>query len=229
MSLGGDMHTGNYTSYSCNFAADIKHDTGRVHYYVSPSFRYTEKSSLYKTSLVTYERETYVNSGLSYYNDTCNKVFLFSEFENSVLRKINERVSLGVGYGRYAIVGKFKVSLSEVALPEYYMPNTKENYAHTSIRSSTRLKVEANFGSFCISTTTLFQPSVASFPYVQWSDNICARSVNLITYGVTDRLVLGYNYTVTYDSYSHLIFEGTAMPVASDQESSTIFVKYKFP
>lgn len=229
LALGGEFHSGNYKSYSCNVMADIKHDTGKIHYYISPSFKYTEKTPLYKTNLVTYERETYVNSGLSYYNDPCNKVFLFSEFENSVLRKIDERVSLGIGYGRYATLGRFKVSLSEVVLPEYYVPHDNGNYIHTSIRSSTRLKIEANFDWLHISTTTLFQPAVATFPYVQWSDNICARSVNIVTADITDHLQVGFNYTVTYDTYAHLIFEGTNNPITDDQVSSTIFVKYKFP
>ena len=228
ISLSGDMHTGNYTSYGCTITADVKHDTGKFHYYVSPSFRYTEKTPLYSSHLVVYERETYINSGISYYSDPCNKLFLFSEFENSVLRKIAERASLGAGYGKYANFKYFKVSLSEVILPEFYQSEVY-GYAHTSVRSSTRLKIETKVGIFNISSTTLFQPSIVTVPYVQWSDNICARSTNIVCINLTDHLMLGVNYTVTYDSYSHLIFEGTKTPITSDQSSTTAFIKYKFP
>lgn len=225
ISLGGEFHSGNYTAYSMNFTANIKNDTSLIKWYVNPTFKYSEKTPLYKDNLIVYEREFYINSGLAYKTDPYNKIFMFSEVENSIIRKIDLRASLGFGYGKYANIGKVKFALSEVILPEYYSSNF---YSHNSIRSSTRLKIETNIKGINISSITLFQPAIVTIPYIQWTDNICARSTNTISYNIIPKLLLGFSYIMTYDSYSSNSYKDTNTPVTAKQIMSNFYIKYNF-
>jgi hypothetical protein len=220
ISFGGNMTGGNFNSFSTNLESTISKDSGKVVWSVNPSFIYGMVKFIdYKIN----QRESYVSLSVSRKWSKW-RVLYFSDFENSYLKKVLFRGSMGFGVGNDIINnGKHRLLISELCMPEFYYSEIDKSKNITSVRLSTRIRYEYK-GKIEISSITLIQPSIYSKTVTGFKNNINGRSVNSVTVPLNKRLNIGLGLTCNLSTYSTFV-DNDVEPV---DWNSSLLLKYKF-
>lgn len=197
LSIGGEMIRGNANNLMADIRSEIKSDSLKVNFNVSPSFRYAYLINERRTL----NRETYMSSSLERKWHRL-KLIAFNENENSYNRKIRYRGSLGIG-AAYQLINNqnFKIDVSEIILPEAIF---LEDVSRTSIRLSTRIKVAYQKSNVKFTSITLLQPSVYSLPEISLKNNFNARTTNFFEVAFAKNFSFGAGFDAvmqTYPSY----------------------------
>ena len=224
LTVGGDAFDGNFRSIGFTAKGDIKKITPNYDWAANAAYRWSKQSKYGLQELIQYENEIYFTSSLS--KNLGNwKVLAFTDDERSYMRGIDLRSSLGVGVGHYLIKSdKLDISLTEVALPEYYWSDVSSNYNNFTVRASTRLKVDYEKAPLKLSSVSLFQPAVLSTREVSFKENLTWRSANSIEFSVSKRVSIGMLYNVSYEGYPYHINKA----VKPLQQTASMIFKYKF-
>jgi putative salt-induced outer membrane protein YdiY len=224
VSIGADFVKGNYVSFDVYANAEFKQDSVMYSWDLVPSFRYSQQSQYGSSQLNLYEREAY-NTGTISRKFGKWKIMGFTEEENSFMRNIDFRGTLGLGVG-YELLHKkgAKITLSEAVLPEIYLSSISSSNHNFSLRSSTRLKMTYESKLIKFSSITLFQPAMLTSPSVAFKDNINMRSTSSLAFNISSRFAIGISYIMIYQSYSSYV-NPAVVPL---EHNTSFFVKYSF-
>jgi hypothetical protein len=196
-SVGGDFSRGNVNILNVDMRMEIRSDSGRREWSISPSQRFTYLTL--KREILN--NETYVSSFLENKYSKW-KILFFNENERSYNRKIDYRGNLGMGIS-YHVLRKenLKLDISEALLPEVFLTSEIERYV---LRLSTRVKFIHRTSQFSISSVTVVQPSVLNHPSVRSRDNFVLRSQNSTEFFISKKfsVIVGADLVIqTYPSY----------------------------
>ena len=206
--LGGTFSGGNLNLYSFYTKSSFSKNWNSNEINFSPNFQYSRISDD-KRKFRLREREFYYTLS---YTKRWNKLrFIFyNESENSFLRKVDFRSSLGAGFG-YKIFknNNFELDLSEMILPEFLISNFGSDFDNFAIRLSTRLKLVYNKNGLKFSSITIFQPSTFTIKnannLIPFKDNLNLRSNNTIDYSPLNWFSIGLGNEIIYQTYSSSI------------------------
>lgn len=203
VSLGGSYTGGNFNSYLLNSQISIGQDTTKLAWNIAPTFTY---GKIYRNNKWDInQRESYMVSSLSYRRDS-HRIIAFSEIENSYLRKIDFRgsIGLGYGYGWSNKKGNFKVLVSEAIVPETYQSDIYVNRNLNTLRLSTRIKLEYS-GKVKITSISLVQPSLWNDKSVSFENNINARFNNNLDVPINKNLLIGLQLNAFVSTFSTFV------------------------
>jgi hypothetical protein len=224
ISLGADGSRGNFSSVGVTVKADIKKDTGKFTWALSPTYRWSEQSPYGQSAMNLYENEIYLTGNLSRKFGAW-KILAFTEDEKSYMRNIQLRGSLGIGAAHDILErGGWDISVSEVILPEYYWSSIDQTKDNFTVRLSTRFKLEYESSLFKLSSTTLYQPAVFSDREVDYLNNLNMRSTNTVTYKIKKGYEIGILYVYSYQGYPYYINKA----VSPSQETASLILKMAF-
>lgn len=222
VALQGNYNFGNYNNYTIGYKIDAKYIFGKSSIELLSTCRYTKTGSK-PDSLYLKERELYNIISYSYLVKSV-KFIAYSEQENSFLRKINLRYSLGVGCGyKFFNSKKFVVELSEVVLPEtkYF---TDKIHDINNIRLSTRFKVLYDNKPLRISNIVLYQPSIWNSKGVDNTIDLNIRNSTTIDVTAYKNISIGLNNEYVMQKYIHYVYPNKRMI----DNSLTFYIKYYF-
>jgi hypothetical protein len=208
LSVGGNYTGGNFNLYTLFFRSNISKNWRKNEISFSPKIQYS-KTSNDRINFKLRERELYYN--LSYTKRWNNfRVLVYNEVENSFLRKVDFRGSLGVGAGLKIFQSKkLELDITEMILPEYLISNFGTNFDNFALRLSTRFKMIYSQKNFRLSSISLFQPSLYTVKnasqIIRFQDNINLRSVNSIEYSPLNWFSIGLNNEIILQTYSSSI------------------------
>lgn len=224
ISLGADGSRGNFSSIGVTVKADIKKDTGKFTWALSPIYRWSEQSPYGQTKMNLYENELYLTGNIARKVGAW-KIMAFSEDEKSYMRNIKLRGSLGIGAAHDILERHgWDISVSEVILPEYYWSSIDQTKNNFTVRLSTRFKLEYESGLFKLSSITLYQPAIFSDRDVDYSSNLNMRSTNTLTYKIKKGYEIGVLYVYSYQGYPYYINKA----VSPSQETASLILKMAF-
>ncbi len=188
VSLGSALNLGNLNSINAFVQSSLNGDSGKFNWSVAPSFLITMIKRGDRFEM--FERESYLTASFSGRYGKW-KLIGFSDAENSYLRKTLVRFSGGVG-GGYDLLDKsgWKISFSEVFMPEIYLSDDRSKDRPFSLRMSSRLKIKYN-GRVNFESISFFQPSIWTTGNVRFVDNINFRSTNNLDFPIYKKLSLG--------------------------------------
>jgi hypothetical protein len=198
VSLGGDYSKGNVNTANIDLRAEVKQDSGRIAWNISPTHRFsyltTEKRILNNETYITASAETRKGRW---------KFLAFNENERSYNRKIVYRGNAGMGVS-YHVVDKenLKLIFSEVVLPEVFYSEVSGQ--RKALRLSSRVKFFWKSGAFSFNSVSVIQPSILNSPEILAKHNFVMRSQNSFEIYVTRRIsmVLGADVIVqTYPTF----------------------------
>lgn len=222
IALGGQLTQGNYKSYTEYFQSNLSVSSDKNEWSIAPSFRYT-KNEANNISQIK-EKELYSNES---YTRKFNRwrFLVFSEYEQSYLRKIQFRGNFGTGMG-YKIYknNKNEIDISSVVLPEYYESMLNEINNYSSIRSSTRLHFEYSFSNITISSVFIYQAPIITRGNVEISpsNNTNMRSTTNFDVQIKKQISLGFMVDYIYQSYAAFVSK-----LSPDDLTFTFYLKYK--
>lgn len=224
ISLGGDAFDGNYRSVGFTAKLDLKKNFTKYDMTATASYRWSKQSTYGTSALLQYEDEPYLSANLARKIGKF-KFMGFTENQRSYMRSIDLRSSLGLGVG-YSIVkdSLSDISISEIILPEYYWSGDNILYNNSTVRASTRLKIDITKWQIKISSTTMFQPAIFSTRTVSFADNLTVRSTNSFDLQLSKKTSVGLLYSLTYDGYPYYINKA----IKPLQQTASIMLKYKF-
>ena len=224
ISLGADGSRGNFSSIGVTVKADIKKDTGKFTWALTPTYRWSEQSPFGQTRMNLYEDEFYFTANVARKFGAW-KIMAFSEDEKSYMRKIRLRGSLGLGVARDIVESKgWDLSISEVILPEYYWSSSDQTKNNFTLRLSTRIKLGYETSLFKVSSITLYQPAIFSSNDVDYASNLNMRSTNTLTYKIKKGYEIGVLYIYSYQGYPYYINKA----VSPSQETASLILKLSF-
>ena len=224
ISLGADGSRGNFSSIGVTVKADIKKDTGKFTWAITPTYRWSEQSPFGQTRMNLYEDELYFTANVARKFGAW-KIMAFSEDEKSYMRKIRLRGSLGLGVARDIVESKgWDLSISEVILPEYYWSSSDQTKNNFTLRLSTRIKLGYETSLFKVSSITLYQPAIFSSNDVDYASNLNMRSTNTLTYKIKKGYEIGVLYIYSYQGYPYYINKA----VSPSQETASLILKLSF-
>ena len=224
ISLGADGSRGNFSSIGVTVKADIKKDTGKFTWAITPTYRWSEQSPFGQTRMNLYEDEFYFTANVARKFGAW-KIMAFSEDEKSYMRKIRLRGSLGLGVARDIVESKgWDLSISEVILPEYYWSSSDQAKNNFTLRLSTRIKLGYETSLFKVSSITLYQPAIFSSNDVDYASNLNMRSTNTLTYKIKKGYEIGVLYIYSYQGYPYYINKA----VSPSQETASLILKLSF-
>lgn len=172
-SIGGNYSQGNSGILLVSLQSSIQSDSTKVQFNISPYFCYSQVKS--NDSWSPKQRESFLTTSVLLKRNKIN-LYLFSELENSLDKKINFRGSVGIGVGKYFDTKILHISTSIGLMPEYYQ--TLSNEIEKTLRLSLRCHLETK-GNVKFKTITLVQPAILMTPMV--GNNFNLRSTNSIS------------------------------------------------
>lgn len=224
ISLGADGSRGNFSSIGVTVKADIKKDTGKFTWALTPIYRWSEQSPYGQSKMNLYENEFYLTGNIARKFGAW-KILAFTEDEKSYMRNIKLRGSLGLGAAHDILErGGWDISISEVILPEYYWSSIDPTKNNFTVRLSTRFKLEYESSLFKLSSTTLYQPAIFSDREVDYASNLNLRSTNSLTYKIKKGYEIGVLYVYSYQGYPYYINKA----VSPSQETASLILKMTF-
>lgn len=208
LNLGGNYTAGNFNFYSLNIKPEIIAENKRNQLSVNSSFQY---SQVQNTNQVYKIREREFYNSINYtrrFNEW--RLIFFNESEQSFLRKIDLRGSLGLGLGHKLVKNSnLEIDLSQLFLPEYLLSNFGDEFNNFALRSSTRLKFVYKKNSIKFSSIGFFQPSLYTVKnngkIIDFKDNINGRLNTSLEYLLKKGVSVGVNDQVVYQTYSSSI------------------------
>lgn len=222
MSLGSNVFGGNYNAYIVNTQMSFSQDSTKIAWNLSPSFTFGQIDRDNVGKYVTNQRESYLTGNLSHKFGR-HRILGTAEAENSFLKKIQFRGSLGLGYG-YDFIrkDKFVLLVSEAIMPETYNSNVDLDKNAFALRLSTRIKFE--YGNRVkLTSITMFQPAIYTSSEVRVKDNINLRSTNSLEVPVVKGLTIGLVNNINMSTFSTYI-DSTVSPL---DWNVLLSIKYK--
>jgi hypothetical protein len=201
--VGFSASGGNLILYTTSFRGEIKQESPIIEWSTNASFLYG--INLTGGEKKTQNRESYLSA--AFYRRWGNwKIVLFSENENSFLRKTIYRGNIGFG-GAYKILSKsgFEIDISQAVMPEFYFSDNRVNDRIT-FRSSTRLNFTWSKGPFKLSSATLIQPAIYTSPEVSSKNNFNLRSNTLLEVKTYKGISLGISNETIVQTYSSYLY-----------------------
>lgn len=226
LSIGGNYTGGNFNLYTLFVKSSISKSWNKNEVSFSPNFQYSQISND-RINFKLREREVYYN--LSYTKRWDNfRVLIYNEAENSFLRKIDFRGSLGIGAGvKIFKSDNLELDISEMILPEFLISNFGNDFDNFALRLSTRLKFVYSQNNFKLSSITLFQPSLYTIKngdeIVYFKDNLNLRSLNSLEYSPLKWFSIGLNNEIIFQTYSNSI-DSNVSPI---DYNFSIFFRFK--
>lgn len=195
LTLGGDYSRGNINIANVDFRSEIKQDSGKIVWAVSPTYRFTylikDKRILNNETYVAISAETYKGKW---------KFLMLSENEKSENRKILYRGNLGLGVSYHFIENeKIKLVLSEVLLPEIFYSEISGQ--RKALRLSSRVKFLWKSGILSFSSTSVIQPSIINSPTILAKDNFIMRSQNYFEIHANKKISLVIGADIIVQTY----------------------------
>ena len=209
--LQGNYAFGNYNNYTLGSKLDLRYAVKHSLFEITTSIRYTKTGYIRQAtnpgsdSFVLKENEKYNVLTYAHYWGKL-KLLIFSEQEQSYLRKINIRYSVGAGLG-YKFLDKKGVifEISEVLLPEQ-VNYLDKSYDITSLRYSTRIKFVYCKHPFKLSCINLVQPALWNSQNVDYTDNFNIRSSTTADIFIVKNLSIGLTNDFVLQTYVTKIF-----------------------
>lgn len=202
--IGGNISTGNTNIIGLNIKSSLSSlETDKHQWGISPNLVYTLIKEN-KGEYITKQRESYLTGSYSYKLKN-SKILGFGELENSFLKKIDLRSSIGVGLG-FDIIRKENITIiaSEAIVIESYLSEINVDKNLKSLRISTRIKFEIK-KPIKFTSINLFQPGIASDPNVSFDDNINLRSNNTIEIPISKKISFNINCDINGSTYSRFV------------------------
>ncbi|HAR20335.1 MAG TPA: hypothetical protein DCR46_06700 [Cytophagales bacterium] len=188
IAISSETSFGNLNSVNGSLQSSLSHDSSNASWSVSPSFLITmiKREKDYEV----FESETFVTSTFTKKFEKW-KIIAFMDAENSFLRQTLFRCTAGVGVGTNLLAkGGWKVSVSEVVMPEIYVSDDRSLDEVVCLRLSTRLKIKFK-GKVNFESIAFFQPSVWNSNNITLADNINARTTNTLDVPINKKFSLG--------------------------------------
>ncbi|MDZ7898281.1 MAG: DUF481 domain-containing protein [Arcicella sp.] len=198
--LDGTISSGNVNRQLLNFKTALNFDPRKsvFGFFSNPRFQYGTNSNILQ------ERELFmdINSTL-FYTDSDVYFLMFGAFEQSNLRKIVNRYSVGMGIG-FKILGgrkrpkaRFKLSLTNALVKE--VTDFEVNEDKNIFRNSTRLKLSFDIipNKMSLQSITFLQPSLTD-NYYRWN------SLSSLTYKIGRRLSFLCSFESTYENFNEV-------------------------
>jgi|GEM_PF-3936457 len=167
--IGGSYQDGNNKQYSIITQLNLFNDSSKLRWDINPSYSFIESSDA-KNNWIRKADEKNVSGTLSYKWDGM-KFIAMGEAEQSYIKKIDIRYSLGAGMS-FNVINKKNINLtfSEAIMPERYVSSTNTLMNLTSVSASSRIKFVWNSG-VKVSMVVLAQPSIWSQSGVSGANN----------------------------------------------------------
>jgi len=207
--VGGNFTSGNLLSYGLNLRSNINSNVDKVNQIsFTPSFDYGNMANAqgqFKMnrrellSIVNYER-----------SKNKLKFYVYSEIENSYLRKIRIRGSLGTGFSIKIIKNeKTNFDISQLILPEIFESSFSNKRDNWCVRLSTRLRYSRTVNKFKYSGQILLQPAI----YTKLTDgktlptkeNTTIRVNNSYEFILSKNLSMGFMGELIVQTYTSFI------------------------
>jgi hypothetical protein len=226
LSIGGNYTGGNFNLYNLFVKSSLSKSWKDNEVYFSPNFQYSQISND-RVNFKLREREIYYN--LSYTKRWDNfRLLVYNEFENSFLRKVDFRGSMGMGAGVKIFKKRnLELDVSEMVLPEFLLSNFGNNFDNFALRLSTRLKFVFSQNNFKLSSVSLFQPSLYTVKngtdIINFKDNLNLRSLNSLEYSPLKWFSIGINNEVIFQTYSNSI-DSNVSPI---DYNISVFFRFK--
>jgi hypothetical protein len=208
LSIGGNYTGGNFNHYTLFIKSSISKNWARNEVSFSPNFQYSQISND-RDRFKLREREVYY--ALSYTKRWNNfRLLIYNESENSFLRKVDFRGSMGVGVGMKIFKSQnLELDVSEMVLPEFLLSNFGNKFDNFALRLSTRLKFLFSKNNFRLSSVSLLQPSLYTIKngtdIISYKDNFNLRSLNSLEYSPLKWFSIGINNEIIFQTYSNSI------------------------
>lgn len=217
IAISSETSFGNLNSINGSLQSSLSHDSSNASWSVSPSFLITmiKREDEYEV----FERESFVTSTFTKKFEKW-KIIAFMDAENSFLRQTLFRCTGGGGVGTNLLVkGGWKVSISEVVMPEIYISDDRSLDEIVCLRLSTRLKIKFK-GKVNFESVAFFQPSVWNSNNINLVDNINARTTNTLDVPINKRFSLGMQLMMQAFTLPHYLDETTQV---WDSRTSLLF------
>ncbi len=158
------------------------------------------------------EREYFQTISYGHYLSERYKIIVFGDIENSNLRLISFRSSLGEGI-YYKVVNQKNILLdiSEAFLMEKTEFRNNDSLNLYSARLSTRIRFNAKLGTFSISLVSLVQPSIKQMflndgdKYINNKDNFLSRSTLTLEQSLYKNLSFAVTCNYIVETYSKFL------------------------
>lgn len=208
-SLGGNFTSGNLLSYGFNTKSNLNYNLSKNNQIVfTPSFDYgriSNQQGVFELrrkellSILNYER-----------TEGRLKFYIYSELENSFLRKIKLRGSFGTGISyKLNKSESTNFDISQFILPELYLSSFSNQRDNWAIRSSTRIRFSKTFEKNKYSSQILFQPAIYTQMIdgtkVKMKNNTIIRINSSYEYILSKNLSIGFSTDVVVQTYSSFI------------------------
>lgn len=205
INIGGNFTQGNFNFYSLNIKPELTAENKKNQLSFNPSFQY---SQIKNNNQIFQLRERELYSSINYtkrFNEW--RIILSNETEQSYLRKVDLRGSIGLGVGHKLVkTNNIEIDLSQMILPEYLISNFGTQFNSFSIRYSTRFKLIYKKNNLKFSLITFIQPSLYTVKsegqIIDFQDNINARSNANIEYSLQKWISIGISNQIIYQTYS---------------------------
>lgn len=208
-SLGGNMTSGNLSSYTLTFKSTLSSDEKKPYQFnFSPSMDYGEISNQ-QGKFELRRREFY--SILNYEKQNgILKFYIFNEVENSYLRKIKLRGSIGTGLSITIIkTEKQKIDISQFILPEVFWSDFDNKKDNLAIRFSTRIRYNLIGEKFKFINQILIQPAaytrLSDGKEVSLKNNTNIRFNQSYDYFISKNLSIGISNDIIIQTYTSYI------------------------
>jgi hypothetical protein len=208
-SLGGNMTSGNLSSYTLTFKTNLSSSEGRSYQFnFSPSIDYgqiTNKQGKFELrkrefySILNYEKQRGVL-----------KFYISNEVENSYLRKIELRGSIGFGLSISIIkTNKQKLDISQFILPEIFRSSFNNQKDNLAFRLSTRIRYNLVGEKFKFTNQILIQPAVYTIlndgRKVSFKNNTNIRFNQSYDYSISKNISIGISNDIIIQTYTSFI------------------------
>lgn len=224
--VGGNYTSGNLVSYGLNIRGSILSKSESNQFNFSPSYDYGGLiNRVGDFQLVRKEFISVFNYSKSHGRF---KFYIYNEIENSLLRQIRIRGSLGLG-ASIKLIGTDRVNfdISQFILPEVFRSSFNNLRNNKALRLSTRIRYSNSWDRNKINSQLLYQPAVYTWMDtgnpIGISDNTNLRFLISYEFMLSKNLSLGCQgevivQTITtyinplrksYDSNSNLFVKGS--------------------
>jgi hypothetical protein len=208
-SLGGNVTSGNLSSYTLTVKTNLSSSEGKSYQFnFSPSVDYGKitnqqgKFELRKRefySILNYEKQ----NGIF-------KFYIFSETENSYLRKIKLRGSIGTGISISIIkTDAQKLDISQFILPEIFWSSFNNQKDNLAFRLSTRIRYNLIGEKFKFINQILIQPAVYTIlndgREISLKNNTNIRFNQSYDYSISKNLSIGISNDIIIQTYTSFI------------------------
>ena len=199
LGLGGNYSVGNANVFGFTSNNFVSYTSLRREWSMTPSFIYTQVQQ--DNEFKTKQRELYITGSVQQRRNR-DKIFSSFEIENSLVKQIRLRSSIGLGWSFDILrTDKTKLIISEAAVYESYLSDILINKNLQSIRASTRIRF-TNTNRINTDIVALIQPAIWDDRELKIQDNINMRIVATFAIPINKKIQFGLTSTLNGSTYS---------------------------